>query len=154
MCLYTPHPLPLHYSRSQDNLTMLLNRLCRVYNVDVDGRIDYEPQHLTIVSFPSIQNGGTCIDEIDHFRCECSPGFQGPHCSSQSDQCSDAPCRNNGFCVDLLSDYLCICDGGYRGLYITVYRAKPCLWIPYIQCWKLENVQGDKWVLRTETSRA
>lgn len=34
-------------------------------------------------------------------RCACGPGFSGPLCDLEMNECSSRPCKNNGTCVDL-----------------------------------------------------
>ena len=33
----------------------------------------------------SCANGGTCIDGVDSFSCECAAGFAGPNCNTSKD---------------------------------------------------------------------
>ena len=45
------------------------------------------------------ENGGTCVDAVLAFTCECADGYEGPHCNEQSIlSCvhADGPI----FCVD------------------------------------------------------
>ncbi|TRY60562.1 hypothetical protein DNTS_026975 [Danionella cerebrum] len=59
-------------------------------------------------------NNGTCLDQFNSFRCECSPGWTGVECQENIDECSMMPCVH-GVCRDLAGDYECQCPVGYRG---------------------------------------
>lgn len=47
--------------------------------------------------------------------CRCQPGFKGPHCEINVDDCASNPCRNAGTCVDSINDYTCRCTLGFTG---------------------------------------
>lgn len=65
-------------------------------------------------------NNGTCIDLGDEgYHCDCStdPGFTGPDCQSDIDECKvfgNASC-NNGICVNSIGSYSCYCRPGFSG---------------------------------------
>jgi len=49
-------------------------------------------------------------------RCQlCEPGYQGPICNSEIDECQVEPCQNDGICSDLLADFSCQCATGWTG---------------------------------------
>ncbi|MFT7622194.1 MAG: hypothetical protein ACI9WU_001362 [Myxococcota bacterium] len=60
-------------------------------------------------------NGGTCVDGIATFTCECSAGFDGEHCQTNINDCAGAPCLNEGQCFDEADGFACVCAAGYRG---------------------------------------
>lgn len=45
-------------------------------------------------------NGGTCVDGINGYSCQCPPRFSGPFCNVTVTQCSGNPCQNGATCVD------------------------------------------------------
>lgn len=47
-------------------------------------------------------NGGTCINEVNGFRCVCPEGYHHPHCQSQADGCLSNPCVH-GNCTHIVS---------------------------------------------------
>lgn len=49
------------------------------------------------------QNGGTCIDGIDTYSCECAPGFEGSHCEENRNECALNVCVHVKDCRDLVS---------------------------------------------------
>lgn len=83
--------------------------------------------------------GGTCVDEVLSFRCECPPGVGGLFCetgqcvvksparppravpqlfhlSADHDDCESAPCLHGGVCRDAgRMKFECTCSGGYGG---------------------------------------
>ena len=75
------------------------------------------------------QHAGTvCQDARTHphlymdgfFSCICKPGFSGPLCQNDFDECSSQPCQNGGTCSERASDaiggfYVCECVPGYDG---------------------------------------
>ena len=62
------------------------------------------------------QNGGSCVDKVNGFKCICPVGFTGPLCQTDIDDCqSDNPCLNGGSCADLVNSFRCICVPGFTG---------------------------------------
>ncbi|GCC41413.1 hypothetical protein chiPu_0025510, partial [Chiloscyllium punctatum] len=68
-------------------------------------------------------NGGTCINLINTYKCSCPRGTQGVHCEINLDDCNpqldslplDPRCFNEGRCVDRVGGYSCICPPGFVG---------------------------------------
>lgn len=46
-------------------------------------------------------------------RCVCIPGWVGPDCGLDYDECADHRCQNAAQCVDHLDGYTCTCPHGY-----------------------------------------
>ena len=59
-------------------------------------------------------NGGVCADPAEQFHCSCPPGFTGPTCAVNIDECEDNDC-DHGSCVDGVGNYTCSCDLGWTG---------------------------------------
>jgi hypothetical protein len=38
--------------------------------------------------------GGTCIDKLNGFSCNCSIGFVGAYCQTNVNECLSSPCQN------------------------------------------------------------
>ncbi|XP_053672065.1 protein serrate [Anopheles nili] len=49
------------------------------------------------------------------FVCTCAPGWTGPTCEINIDECADAPCRNGGTCIDLVGKFRCECPPQWTG---------------------------------------
>eukprot|EP00058_Branchiostoma_floridae_P006280 XP_002591768.1 hypothetical protein BRAFLDRAFT_83542 [Branchiostoma floridae] len=60
------------------------------------------------------KNGGTCVDGLDSYSCNCTSGYSGDTCED-TDDCQSNPCKNGGTCVDGLDSYSCNCTSGYSG---------------------------------------
>ena len=45
-------------------------------------------------------------------RCVCYPGFVGPLCQEDLDECAPSPCLNGGTCQDGSNAYTCTCPEG------------------------------------------
>lgn len=63
----------------------------------------------------SCLNNGTCVDGINSFSCRCRPGFTGPFCQYEINECESQPCKNGGTCTDGLGTYHCTCPMEYNG---------------------------------------
>lgn len=63
------------------------------------------------------QNKGICFesDDMQSFICLCQPGWEGPFCAGDIDDCEGHPCENNSTCVDMIDDYQCDCLPGFGG---------------------------------------
>lgn len=55
-------------------------------------------------------NGGSCINTTQQrYSCLCPPGFAGPLCEVNIDDCADHQCQNGAQCVDGINSYRCVC---------------------------------------------
>lgn len=61
-------------------------------------------------------NGGSCVDEVGSFSCECRPGFEGVHCKTEVNECASQPCRNGAICKDYVNSFVCECQPGFDGI--------------------------------------
>lgn len=55
-----------------------------------------------------------CVFLVSRCRCVCIPGWVGPDCSIDYNECVDHHCQNGAQCVDHLDGYSCVCPQGYR----------------------------------------
>lgn len=65
-------------------------------------------------------NGGTCIDGINSYICQCGPGYTGSNCQFHINECDSQPCQSGGTCIDHVGYYTCHCPFGYTGLHCDV----------------------------------
>lgn len=70
----------------------------------------------------SCHNNGTCLDRVGGFECHCPPGFVGPRCEGDINECLSNPCAGPGTqdCVQLVNNYHCNCKPGYMGRHCEV----------------------------------
>lgn len=61
-------------------------------------------------------NGGSCVDDVGSFSCECRPGFEGVHCKTEANECASQPCRNGAICKDYVNSFVCECQPGFDGI--------------------------------------
>ncbi|XP_053794413.1 protein eyes shut homolog [Vidua chalybeata] len=77
------------------------------------------------------QNGGLCVDGVNHYRCSCQHGFTGTLCEVEINECLSRPCKNNGTCLDLVNRFICNCAPGYYGslceMDVNECETLPCL---------------------------
>ncbi|XP_069125356.1 sushi, von Willebrand factor type A, EGF and pentraxin domain-containing protein 1-like [Argopecten irradians] len=68
-------------------------------------------------------NGGTCLDGLNTYSCECPIGLRGDHCEINIDDCTDNVCENNSTCVDGVGGYKCHCDVNFKGTLCEILMA-------------------------------
>ncbi|XP_061585683.1 protein crumbs homolog 2b isoform X2 [Cololabis saira] len=92
------------------------------YNCDLD---------IKECSSQPCQNNGTCLDKVDHYLCDCAPGFKGINCELEIDECEVRPCQNGATCTDHVAVYSCECVGGFQGhdceINVDECASMPCL---------------------------
>lgn len=59
-------------------------------------------------------NGGTCLDQVGGYICNCSDEYMGVHCEMEFDACAFKPCKNGGECVTMPKrrEFYCECASG------------------------------------------
>lgn len=60
------------------------------------------------------QNGGTCVDGIASYSCNCTSQYTGSHCEQRL-WCAPNPCQNGGMCIEATDTFLCNCSEQYTG---------------------------------------
>lgn len=70
--------------------------------------------NLTQVDFSTNQSQVSDVG-YDMFQCNCTPGFEGKRCDSDTKECVPDPCQNGGTCTELHLNYTCTCARGFTG---------------------------------------
>lgn len=72
-------------------------------------------------------NGGQCLPFESSYICGCPPGFHGPTCRQDVNECSQSPglCRHGGTCHNEVGSYRCVCRATHTG---------PHCELPYVPC--------------------
>uniref|UniRef100_K1QI49 Versican core protein n=1 Tax=Magallana gigas TaxID=29159 RepID=K1QI49_MAGGI len=61
------------------------------------------------------QNGGTCLDLINKYECQCVPGYTGTQCEIDINECASNPCENQATCNNYVNFFNCTCLPGFTG---------------------------------------
>ena len=61
------------------------------------------------------QHGGTCVDRVGGYECQCHAQWEGPQCQLDADECQGSPCLNAFSCNNVVGDYSCACLPGWTG---------------------------------------
>jgi len=57
-------------------------------------------------------NGGTCMNGLNTFTCQCPSSYTGPTCQVYINYCASSPCQNNSTCINQIGSYSCLCQTG------------------------------------------
>lgn len=60
-------------------------------------------------------NGGTYMDMVNNFTCNCPPGYEGDRCEREIDECQSSPCNNGGTCFNRINLFECVCPFNFTG---------------------------------------
>ncbi|XP_043940374.1 neurogenic locus notch homolog protein 3 isoform X2 [Protopterus annectens] len=62
-------------------------------------------------------NGGTCVDGVNTYNCQCPPEWTGQFCTEDVDECHLQPnaCHNGGTCFNTMGGHTCVCVNGWTG---------------------------------------
>ncbi|XP_033001266.1 protein eyes shut homolog [Lacerta agilis] len=73
-------------------------------------------------------NGGRCFHDEDNqgYQCVCVPGWTGPTCLENINDCELSWCQNGGTCEDGINEYRCVCPPGYSGTFCEL-GLDPCV---------------------------
>ncbi|TNF33867.1 MAG: hypothetical protein EP329_07855 [Deltaproteobacteria bacterium] len=57
--------------------------------------------------------------------CTCDPGYEGPTCAVDHDDCAPNPCLNGGTCTDGVDSFTCACVGAWTGTTCEISTGPP-----------------------------
>ena len=63
-------------------------------------------------------NGGTCINTVGSYKCQCNQYTNGTRCELDIDECAlnSGMCQNDGHCRNLVfNGFDCLCRYGFSG---------------------------------------
>uniref|UniRef100_A0A673LLV5 Neurogenic locus notch homolog protein 1 n=1 Tax=Sinocyclocheilus rhinocerous TaxID=307959 RepID=A0A673LLV5_9TELE len=91
-----------------DNILMLVSLGFSGQNCEEN--IDDCPDHRCL-------NGGTCVDGVNTYNCQCKPEWTGQFCTEDVNECDLMPnsCQNGGTCLNTQGGYNCVCVNGWTG---------------------------------------
>ncbi|KAH8274197.1 hypothetical protein KR018_002473, partial [Drosophila ironensis] len=103
----------------------LFQRRLRTVETSVD-RIKSQLEANLCSSSPC-ENGGTCYNTYNGFRCQCRPAFEGTKCEADVNECAlyegtDLGCQNGGQCQNQFGSFSCLCQPGWHGMHCTQRR--------------------------------
>ena len=85
----------------------------------------YYSSIISIIFFPTDINeclqqpclhGSTCVNTPGSYTCTCAPGWTGPNCAQDINECLGIlQCLNGGTCINTPGSYTCICPTGWTG---------------------------------------
>nr|KAG5712927.1 hypothetical protein BaRGS_007524 [Batillaria attramentaria] len=87
-------------------------------------------------------HGGTCVDIINGFACNCPTGWTGETCLINIDECESNPCLHGGTCEDRENGYECVCLSGWQGPHCQL-DADECSGSPCANAYACQNLYGD-----------
>uniref|UniRef100_A0A672HTS6 Cubilin (intrinsic factor-cobalamin receptor) n=1 Tax=Salarias fasciatus TaxID=181472 RepID=A0A672HTS6_SALFA len=59
---------------------------------------------------------GQCAITADPgYMCNCHPGWEGPTCDQNIDECLSSPCQHGGNCTDAINGFTCTCTAQWTG---------------------------------------
>ncbi|KHJ42991.1 EGF-like domain protein [Trichuris suis] len=71
---------------------------------------------------PDSCNLGTCVQGERMFTCKCPPGFEGPTCGINRDDCREVVCQHGGACIDEINGFRCKCTRFWKGTLCNINR--------------------------------
>ncbi|KAI8034244.1 hypothetical protein M5D96_013003 [Drosophila gunungcola] len=120
--------LRLQQNRTRGSLALMRRFQTRLRAVE--NRVDRLKTQIETNSCASgpCDNGGTCYNTFNGFRCQCRPAFEGTKCEVDVNECAlyegtDLGCQNGGQCQNQFGSYSCLCQPGWHGMHCSQRKA-------------------------------
>ncbi|XP_076874453.1 protein eyes shut homolog [Brachyhypopomus gauderio] len=100
------------------DVCLLLNVTCPMgmHCLDTPQGLGYACQRPCPLSMEACANRGRCfLDTGSRRSCVCTPGWEGPNCTVNINECAQHQCQNGATCIDQVGGYSCRCLDGYSG---------------------------------------
>ena len=96
--------------------SLRVRRICDVCSLCQNGASCGSQPSVNIDKTWSVERVRSLVAEL---KCECAPGYTGPHCQIDIDECASSPCKHHtSVCVDQVNGYKCNC--------VPVYAQHEC----------------------------
>ncbi|XP_017012897.2 cubilin homolog [Drosophila takahashii] len=120
--------LRLQTNRTRGSLALMRRFQTRLRAVE--NKVDRMKTQLETNSCASgpCENGGTCYNTFNGFRCQCRAAFEGTKCEVDVNECAlyegtDLGCQNGGQCQNQFGSYSCLCQPGWHGMHCSQRKA-------------------------------
>ncbi|KAH8387553.1 hypothetical protein KR093_007741, partial [Drosophila rubida] len=116
--------LRLQQNRTQASRLLLRRLQTRLRVVEIKAQRLKTKLELDSCQSNPCENGATCYNTLNGFRCQCRAAFEGAKCERDVNECAlfdgtDLGCQNGGQCVNQFGTFSCLCTPGWHGLHCT-----------------------------------
>ncbi|CAD6995086.1 unnamed protein product [Ceratitis capitata] len=95
--------------------TSMLMQLQQLHNNNADGGNSNTGTSNLLHTHHSIGHRPQQIPPVGEYTCACTPGWTGPSCEINIDECAGGPCEHGGTCIDLIGGFRCECPPEWTG---------------------------------------
>ncbi|KAK7506491.1 hypothetical protein BaRGS_00001966, partial [Batillaria attramentaria] len=100
--------------RCEENIDDCTPTSCSGFGTCIDGVNGFTCS--CVENYSGTFTNSTCVSTNAYHRiCQCFPGYTGPLCDIEIDECASEPCLNGGTCTDLINGFECSCRANFTG---------------------------------------